>query len=671
MLLAAVLLLAAAVTSWCSSRSARASRVVTILLPPGPPISALAIELEPAARVYSARLDADGRLRLETDADELKVELPEHCSMHLTAATHSGGLALRAVPRLSLGDDLTQVGYDEPLAIAAKTGCSQAGRITWRQLEGPPLAALQTTDQGRNLTARSLPLAAFLTLPLPRGVVALSPRTQGRYVLEATLHEDGLPDVRRAIRITSLARATGMSSLAVSQRVLLGGEGWRVERAPKNSRASVEHRHGVDSFAPDLAGKFGLIDARGARLELQALTHDRTPMDCGRAECHASLSSAALDTPMSHALQTRAMSAVAFSDRGCALDCHAVGERGLRDGGFLDLARELGFRALAETRYETLPHALQRLAGVRCTSCHGPSAIPIPQDRSKILRASVCATCHDAPPRYVHVQAWSSSRMARSDATPDARHVPACARCHTTGGFLAALGVRKRDDGSRDADDAVVGISCAACHAAHGPHLASGLVREVPQPASLASTSPASASSLCASCHAPTDDELTPSASSAAIWSGTVRLPEALGGGLLRGAAPHADMVGGCTGCHGGASTPSAKLDHSFKVNEPTCRVCHANDGKRRDSAGDGQSMLRERARALRDRIRQSCAALPAADDAHTMHEQQLGSGCGVSDPRARAFYAVALVLEDGGAFVHNAPFAQSLLQDAEALLRR
>lgn len=674
LLLCAALLIAGGLAihgSGARSARLRALRELTLELPPGPPLDARAVRFVPAGHVLSARLDVDGTLRVRSDGVALTVHIPELCPVRVPATERAAQVRLRAVPLIDLGEDRAQVGYDEAIELRVEAGCAEArqGRIAWGQLEGKTLSALQTADHGYRLDVRTLPLAAYLPEPLPRGIVALSPRTQGRYVLEATAHLADGAVVRRAITITSAARATGMSSLAVGQRVLLAPAGYRVERAPRLASAEVEHRHGVETFAPDVAGKFTLLDAAGGRLEVQALTHDRTPLDCGRAECHASISDAARDTPMSHTLESAAVAAAAFSGRGCALDCHAVGERGLRDGGFLDLARSLSFRPLANTTFESLPHALQRLAGVRCTSCHGPGAIPSLNDRSRILRASVCATCHDAPPRYTHVEAWSRSRMARSDASADARHLPACAKCHTTGGFLDGLGVRVRPDRSRDLDDALVGIACSACHAAHGATLAGrGLVRQVAAPASLGEAGlPTSSSTLCASCHAPADDEVVPSASSAALWRGSVVLPLRLGRLALTGPAPHAEVPGGCVGCHGGrgGEKTAGQLDHSFRVDAASCSSCHAQA----TDAEQGNAELQGSARALLLRIRQSCGATnePSASPLHT---QPTASGCVDSDRRAQAFFATALVLEDRAAYVHNAPFARSLVAQAEALLQ-
>ena len=372
---------------------------------------------------------------------------------------------------------------------------------------------------------------------------------------------------------------------------------------------------------------------------------------------------------MSHALElATAHASSAEKAAGCVLDCHVVGERGLNDGGFLDVAQALAFRVPPALSYSALPHALQRLGGVRCTSCHGPGAISAPEGRARILRADVCATCHDAPPRYTHVTDWARSSMAHADATPRAREKP-CARCHTTGGFLDAIGARVRSDLSRDDADVDVGIACAACHAAHGPNEGHGLIRTLPTavaaPADSAAENPASA--LCASCHAPAQDEPLPAASSAALWLGRVRLPTSLGGDELRGAAPHASIVGGCVGCHGHATSSTRRgTDHSFAVEPQTCDACHAGDSAQRRAA-DGHKVVVEARSLLRVLARRCGSELPESLDA-PVHAHPSELTCAGEPALARALYLALLVAEDGAAGVHNGPFARALLSEATRL---
>jgi hypothetical protein len=624
------------------------------------------------------RLDEARNLSVETDGTTLTARLPELCPISIPPPGAAGPTIVLARPRLELTRDLAQIGYDAPFEVVAERGCPGAppGRVTFRQIGGPPLADWsvdEPADHAARLRARTLARSRFFPDPLPPGIVAVSPRTEGRYTIEATLSGAGLPVVRRTVTVTSFARATGLSSLAVSQRVMLGGESWRVERAPFGSRAGIEVQQGVPTFAPDVAGRWILAEAGGrGRMAVQATTHDHTPLDCGRAECHAAIAAAIVPTAMSQAL-ARVSSRpreIPPGDPGCMLDCHVVGERGLRDGGFLDVADKLGFRPPGGWwSFEELPHALQRLGGVRCTSCHGPGAIPEAGDRARILRVSVCATCHDSPPANTHVDAWSRSAMARADHEPQMRREPACRRCHTTGGFLDAIGVRRRADASRDPDDAVVGISCAACHAVHGEHVGETLVRAVEAPASLPGPAlPAVASSVCAPCHAPQAGEVFPSASSAVLVAGRFVFPDALGGAEQRGPAPHAALGGGCTGCHGASATGASGTDHSFRVDRRICTKCH-RQGDPTESIERVDGSVEQRARALVAGLSRACLAGAGTSSGTPHAEPRRLAACKLPPERARALFNASLVIEDRAAGVHNAPFSRLLLDQAESLL--
>ncbi|HEX6242454.1 MAG TPA: hypothetical protein VFZ61_16190, partial [Polyangiales bacterium] len=606
-----------------------------------------------------------GMLRLQTDGAARRMRVPGLCPVELPAR-HGDPRAQRltATPLLSVPETMAQVGFDTPFSIRVTPGCDQAARATlrWRQVEGLPLA-LTTSERGQLLQAKTLPLSSYFPQGIPDGIVPFSPRTQGRYVLEALA--EGLEGARAPLRVTvtSIARATGLPSLAVSQRVLLGGAGWHTTRVPPGSRARVMTAGQASAFQPDVPGRFELTSEGGQHLELSALTHDLTPLDCGRSECHAALTSAALSSPMSQALQRPFLrGGASIEQQGCMLDCHAVGEPGLHDGGYRDVARALQFEPALALRTDQLPHALQRLAGVRCTSCHGPGAVPPQSGRARILRADVCATCHDAPPAYNHVAQWRASRMAQADAAPATRAQPECAQCHTTSGFLHRSGVRARADASRDSEDAVVGISCAACHAPHAAQQGQALVRKL-DPALLASVAaPADAvSSVCTPCHSPIPERSLPAASGAALWLGRIELPRELGGARLTGPAPHGALEGGCVGCHGKREPPSTKTDHSFKADPSRCGNCHDDEARAQWDAEE--RALRTRAEALWRTVAMACGYLPdlAATPLHAHGEPPRCRSHGLT----RARYLVALVIEDGAAFQHNAPFARQLLEQA------
>jgi hypothetical protein len=222
---------------------------IVIRLPSGPP------------------LDVD-RIRFDRRAVSLFGRRGEEPSIDTdgTALTISPGIVSRvapgseprlplASPLLRLEGDGAQIGFDTSFEMTAALGCKDAepGRIEWRQLEGPPLAEVSVREGGRRFRARTLPRSHFFPDPLPPGIVAVSPRTQGRYVMKRRLlrrssgrtpHRDG--DVDRAL---DGARASRYHSGSCSAAP--GG----TSSIPRGGRARVED--GARAvFTPDVAGRW-------------------------------------------------------------------------------------------------------------------------------------------------------------------------------------------------------------------------------------------------------------------------------------------------------------------------------------------------------------------------------------------------------------------------------
>ena len=236
-------------------------------------------------------------------------------------------------------------------------------------------------------------------------------------------------------------------------RIHLGGDGWHVTARPAGSTATLDAAAGAASLLPDVAGDWRLADGSGHTLALRTARYDETPLDCGRAGCHADIAAAAARSPMT-TVMARGLAAAPDGGRAfgpgyptCAIACHATGEPGVTDGGFTHVAAELGPAGDPRRSWDELPGALRRLGGVGCLACHGPAAIPEASARWSVLRADVCAVCHDAPPRYGHVAAWRGTRMAHADRDARAASDRACARCHTTWGFVETM---ERFPGERD-----------------------------------------------------------------------------------------------------------------------------------------------------------------------------------------------------------------------------
>ena len=444
--------------------------------------------------------------------------------------------------------------------------------------------------------------------------------------------------------------------MPVDEGVLLSGAGWALAEAPRGASAALRSS-GITALIPDVPGAWRLRDPGGATLSLQVGRYDETPLDCGRPACHASIATADRESPMTEAL--RGLPAPA---RPCAMACHTTGASVGHDGGFADLARAASL-AVGETPWDWLPPAVQRVAGVTCLGCHGPGAIPEASGRWAVVRADVCATCHDAPPTYGHVAAWRSSRMARSDADPATRASAECRRCHTTSGFLASL-ARAPDAHIAPPEAAPMGIACAACHAPHDGHglaPAKALLRSVPLPAWAAPGDDPEGPKVCLICHSPESADATraPSASAAALWAGRGGVDPATGAPVAMPAV-HADLPGSCVACHdGGPPELERGRAHAFRANPSTCTRCHA------DGPFDAELLdrdVQEEARTLLARLAPDVTAeAPGLAPRHAT-PRRLGN-----DAAARAVYDVLLVLEDPAAASHNEPYARALLQAARA----
>ncbi len=566
-----------------------------------------------------------------------------------------------SVPWLDFGAPAPAMGFGATLDIGVTPGCPEAaaGRIAWRQTAGAPLRNVHVGRDGYRFLATMPSLRDALGAEPPWGIIPLSPRTRGEVELTARWTGGARAKIIRVLHVGAAARSHGLPNVALGTRLYFGGEGFRLSSLPLGSRATIYEADGVASLLPDLRGSYTLIDSAGRSLRIVAGKYDETPLDCGRSNCHAGLAEAARSSPMATVLERGLAKPFPGDYPGCAIGCHATGEPGIDDGGFVAVARELGIdaRDIARTGWRDLPSALRRLGGVGCLGCHGPGAIPEPGGRFAILRADVCATCHDAPPRYGHVVAWRTSRMARADADPRTRTDGACARCHTTWGFLG------RNDWKAPDAIGAIGIACSACHDVHPAHgvaagraSAASLLRDVPLP-SMFRGLPASAERgrICVSCHAPDGTQSTPSASAAAIWAGRGGVsPE--NGKPLNGPAPHLAIEGGCVGCHrNGPATLELGADHAFAARRDECTRCHTEKPV---------EFLRERAEALWKRVQRTTDVVSGTAPLHA-NPVALDQ----ATPRSRAAWDIALVLEDPAADAHNAPYAAALLDAAERAL--
>lgn len=562
-------------------------------------------------------------------------------------------------PLFRLGPDQRVVGLGQRFTISAEPACREAEPLvtSFEIRGGAPLERIEFGETGRSFVA-----VTDGTPPLSdrAGIVAVSAREQQRHRSLIAFRVQ-LPDGttrEQTLSISAVARSSGLPNVGLMHPVLLSGGGWQLLEKPIESAAALRSGAGFSELVPDAPGTYRLGDGSRQELLLRSGRYDQTPLDCGRTDCHADIARSTRESPMTRVLESDLGGCHELGDPVCALGCHTTGEPGTADGGFSHVMRELALGALPED-YDALPRALKRLGGVGCLACHGPTKLPDPEERVRLLSNDVCAVCHDSPPRYGHVQALEASRMGHADSLPATRAEP-CASCHTSWG---ALGYAAPRNPSAD------GISCVACHDVHprssrpqaagqAPH---GLLRPRSLPAGLGElpSSFAGISQVCISCHAPRAGAELPEASAAAIVAGRGgRDPTSDRALELPG--PHAQAERGCLSCHdSGPGELVLGKTHGFVASEAACSRCHAATPARDPS-------LHTRARQLLERL---APALSARASNTIWHEalRALPS----SSTLARSLYSVLLVLEDPAADVHNPAYAKLLLDAAEAKASR
>ncbi|GEM_PF-627831 len=605
------------------------------------------IEVSPEANVVGYQVfDDTWRLHIQEGSRQVTVQAAGACPVNLKAPP-AGAMPrlLRAelVPRLQIVRDRAEVGFGESFRLKAVPNCAvpEESRIRWQQRALP--SGKLTESWGNELSGRMPSLKSVLGAELPWGIVPISPRTQQKLSVRATLLSPTGNELGNATTtLSAAARASGLPNVAVNHTLQLGGGGWQLLKRPPGSHAELGVGDGFSSFLADMPGNFELRDDAGRGLRVHAARLDSMPLDCGRSGCHTEVVKSFESNPMAKALDI-----VPVAERACAVGCHTQGEAELDDGGSGQVRRELGLTEFALTSADVLPRDLERVSHVGCLGCHGPGAIPEATARWGIVRSAVCAVCHDSPPEYGHHQAWSETAMAKPPTDARMQNVP-CARCHTTTGFLHTQTV---DAPLRDPPPQVrvSGLTCVTCHAVHSdsklPHLLRAVKTEGFPVLGLGS------SQVCVSCHSAGSREEYPSASAASIWAGSGGF-EPITGEPLAGPTAHRDQGRGCLLCHGGDTGGLKRgADHSFTASRDQCQLCHA--------APLGASELRGRAE-------RAWAAL--GFEAWSQHGQERRHFSRTS-ARDRARYNLSLVFEDPAFDAHNSAYAELLIAAVERFI--
>ncbi|MBI5500747.1 MAG: hypothetical protein HY907_10935 [Deltaproteobacteria bacterium] len=629
---------------------------------------------------------------------DVRAEADDTCG---GSARAEPGQWLRIVVSKSLVvDSLHQVGFGTDVELRASLRCPPPGPVSWRweQLEGPPAEppgaaatpAAGPAPAGPAFRFRTARLAARTSRP---DVLALAPPQAGRYLFRVTaLGGDRV--LRAEAEVTAASLASGLLSVPVDTYAYVdSGAGrppgsWRVAKRPEGSNAHAEAVPTADGGAGvararfDRVGLYELVDDRGGtRLLFEAGPWDTVPQDCDRPECHPREELLWQTTPHARALDDRLDGPTPEPFGPRCLPCHVVGwDPGAAAAGFDDVATETDTFVGDDWPggAATLPRDLRRLANVWCIACHGSGRLPEHGKRPMVVRAGVCAQCHDAPPRYTRVAEWRLSRMSHPVADPALLAEP-CAGCHTAQGAVS----RMRGRLARPVDAALAEpVTCAVCHVAHTED--QELLR---QRGTAAATSgvlfEAGRAAVCLGCHQAgerTGDEA----------SRARRLPE----------APQTEVLFG-TGAYGAAGRPHhLSPDLCVDCHMARCADCHTDAERHRgghtframppadaapeDCDGDGRTAAIpvevEACLALaRARVESALSSLPGCTGAVLA---RAGQSLAPRDPAGRtlpdcetewrkpehdALYRAAhdllLIERDGSKGAHNPAFAVRVLR--------
>ncbi|MGC1375078.1 MAG: hypothetical protein WA821_02580 [Anaerolineales bacterium] len=301
----------------------------------------------------------------------------------------------------------------------------------------------------------------------------------------------------------------------------------------------------------------------------------------------------------------------------------------------------------------------------------GPAGPAGADGKSATTADLTCTQCHNNTNLITgKLTAWSTSVHGSGAAFAHASPSAACVGCHTGNGFstLIAAGT-SNTAGATTADPNPTRIDCRACHNIHTTYTASDWSLKTVAPVKLiasGATYDGGMGNLCANCHQ--QRTAFPAATAGKVkvdsthWGGhhgpETALILGVGGADLTGkpAAHYTAVKDTCVTCHLGGAGPNAS--HSFVPNVATCVQCHA-DAKSLDVNG------------VQTTITGKLAKVVTALQAKKLLDKDGNIIVGeYPEAQAAALWNYLLVKEDKSLGVHNADYANALLDAALAALK-
>lgn len=395
------------------------------------------------------------------------------------------------------------------------------------------------------------------------------------------------------------------------------------------------------------------------------------------ANCHTA-GPGGMEVPMwqqtAHATAFDSASAFVQTTAAC-LECHTTGwdttsaNQGADD--FVTIDTTGSITVVDQTEFD-------KKVNVQCESCHGPASLhvagafsdpPVLPPNVDRAKAETCGECHQDE-HHPYFEEWSLAKHAVSDTNSSGflqgkfRNDPNCSGCHTFQGFLQFVGTTPADSSNLEPDiaeppgDASLPIVCAACH---DPHDAKNehQLRLPPE-------------ELCIKCHNPEDAAPpdNPHHSTASMFAGTGAAPIPGVTYMTQSAHQVVEPAASekCVTCHVFmtpfvSETEPAATGHTFQPRIEACMQagCHVNGLV--DTNGE-EFNHRGRQDFTRNLI----------DSLQTIISDIEANVLPTASPEDSADYQIGLfnlrfVQNEGSNGVHNANYAQSILENTIAFL--
>ena len=302
----------------------------------------------------------------------------------------------------------------------------------------------------------------------------------------------------------------------------------------------------------------------------------------------------------------------------------------------------------------------------------GPTGPTGPAGSAPSAADLTCTQCHNNTNLIAGKEvAWAASVHGSGIAAAYAGNNPTCTGCHSSSGFNAAIAAGVDNAAAQKTAETNAGrIDCRACHDIHTSYTSADWKLKTVAPVKLiasGATYDGGMGNLCASCHqqrtafpAATDGKVKVDSTH---WGGHHGPETALilgiggAGGVQGKPATHYTAVKDtCVTCHlGGAST---NADHTFMPNVATCVTCHA-DAKSLDVNGVQTT--------IKGKIAQVKTALQAKNLLDKDGVIVVGE---YPEAQAAALWNYLFVVEDKSNGVHNADYANALLDAALVALK-